>query len=179
MNRSEFLKKTGAGIGATAIMPFVTRAANRTTANETLSPKIMKQGEGEKAVPLGDNMTFKLTGEDTGGAYVLIEQNNEPGLGIPPHVHANEDEIFRVISGQLEVQVGDLKTVLGPGDMVFCPRNIPHTWTVVGDENAIVDLSFFPAGLEEMFRKLDTLTKEQAPMEEMMPLVESYGITFV
>ncbi len=53
---------------------------------------------------LGDNQYVKLTGEDTGGAYALIEQVNTIGTGIPRHAHHNEQETFyiNIIEGEYE-----------------------------------------------------------------------------
>ncbi len=179
MKRSHFFKKMGIGIGAVTISPFAAGAFNGKETAEIIEEKIIRSGEGKQLNVIGDKITLKLTGKDTGGKYVLVEQNNEPGIGIPPHVHENEDEIFRVIEGQLEVQIADQKTVLGPGDMVLCPRGIPHTWKVVGDSNAKVDLSFYPAGMEGMFEELAQLPDGPPDMEVVSEICGRYGIKFV
>lgn len=178
MKRTEFIKKAGAGLGALSISPFFKISSTIQTGNSTNSA-VVRNGEGRKLNVIGDKMTMKLTGEETNGQYVLIEQNNEPGVGIPLHVHENEDEVFRVIEGQLEVQVADVKAVLGPGDMVFCPRGIPHTWKVVGNKNAKVDLSFFPSGLENMFEELAQLPPGPPDMAVVSEITGRYGVRFV
>jgi len=38
--------------------------------------------------------TFLVTGEQTGGAYFVMEALVPPGGGPPPHIHRNEDETF-------------------------------------------------------------------------------------
>jgi quercetin dioxygenase-like cupin family protein len=48
-----------------------------------------------------------LSGPDTGGAYCLIEASLAPEIGVPRHTHTREDETYYVISGELEVIVGD------------------------------------------------------------------------
>lgn len=178
MLRSEFLFKAGFGL-STLSLASISDTLFKKGFLKTGSSKVIKNGEGRQLNVIGDKMTFKLTGEDTSGQYVLIEQNNEPGVGIPPHIHDNEDEIFRVIEGQLEVQVADTKAVLGPGDMAFCPRGIPHTWKVTGDEDAKVDLSFFPAGLENMFEELAQLPAGPPDMEVVSEITARYGVKFV
>lgn len=179
MKRSEFIAKTGSGIATAALASFSTAFTIKKNTNLNVKEKIVRNGFGKKLNVLGDKMTVKLTGKDTAGQYVLIEQNNEPGVGIPPHIHENEDEIFRVIEGQLEVQVADTKTVLNPGDMGFCPRGIPHTWKVVGDKPAKVDLSFFPAGLEDMFEELASLPAGPPNMEKVAGICGKYGVNFL
>jgi len=44
-----------------------------------------------------------LSGEDTGGAYCLLEVSLAAGIGVPRHTHTREDETFYVTSGELEV----------------------------------------------------------------------------
>ena len=70
--------------------------------NELQKPKIVKESEGHKLNVLGDHQNIRLTGADTNGQFTLIEQFNEPGVGIPPHIHENEDEVFQVLAGQVE-----------------------------------------------------------------------------
>lgn len=179
MERAEFILKAGAGIATAAMAPYSGGFFVKRLPQINMREKVVRDGKGEKLNVLGDKMTVKLTGDDTHGQFVLIEENNEPGIGIPPHVHEHEDEIFRVIEGQLEVQVAGMKTVLGPGDTAFCPRGIPHSWRVVGDEPAKVDLNVFPAGLEEMFKELDQLPEGPPDMKEVTRICGEYGVQFV
>src|SRR5215510_3305022 len=53
-----------------------------------------------------------LSGPDTGGAYCLLEVSLAPGVGVPRHTHTREDETYYVISGELEVIVGEEVFVL-------------------------------------------------------------------
>src|SRR5215475_5871909 len=48
-----------------------------------------------------------LSGADTGGAYCLLEASLAPGIGVPRHTHTREDETYYVLSGELDVIVGD------------------------------------------------------------------------
>lgn len=178
MKRSDFLKVAGIGAGSMAMAPFA-NLGNKVSNTDNMSPKVIRNREGKKVNVLGDKMTFKLTGEDTGGQFTLIEENNEPGVGIPPHVHEDEDEIFRVIEGELEVTVGGDTTVLKAGDTAFAPRGVPHTWRVVGESPVKVDLSIFPAGLEHMFEELGALPPGPPDMEKVTEICGRYNIRFV
>jgi mannose-6-phosphate isomerase-like protein (cupin superfamily) len=42
------------------------------------------------------------------------------------HTHADTDEFFLVISGQLTIQLRDGDVVLGPGDLYVVPRGVEH-----------------------------------------------------
>ncbi len=42
------------------------------------------------------------------------------------HEHANEDEMFWVIKGQLEMHFRDRVVLLNPGEIIVVPRGIEH-----------------------------------------------------
>ncbi len=42
------------------------------------------------------------------------------------HHHENEDELFLVLSGELQMQFRDRVEVLEPGDMIIVPRGTEH-----------------------------------------------------
>jgi len=102
-----------------------------------------------------------------------------PGVGIPPHIHENEDEIFKVNSGSAEVTIGNETVILNSGDLVFCPRGIPHSWKIIGTENAKVSLSIFPSGLEKMFEELSNLPKGKPDMGKVIEICGKYKVSFV
>jgi quercetin dioxygenase-like cupin family protein len=57
-----------------------------------------------------------------------------PGDQAPPHIHDASDEAFCVISGDLEVLVGDERRVLHQGDFIEIPAGTVHTFATFGDE---------------------------------------------
>ena len=54
-----------------------------------------------------------------------------PGTHFPEHTHG-VDKIDAVVSGQFELVVNGTRHVLGPGEWIDVPRDVPHTATVVG-----------------------------------------------
>lgn len=190
MERKDFLRSTACSIGGLSLIPIVNACKTETkkdnlekVSNSKISaiqkPKIIKNGDGKALNVLGDNQNIKLTGQDTNGQYTLIEQYNEPGVGIPPHVHENEDEVFQVLAGQVEMSIGDDMTMLNAGDIIFCPKGVPHSWKVVGEEKARAMLSIFPAGLEAMFQELSELPAGPPDMEKVSGICGKYNLSFV
>jgi hypothetical protein len=55
---------------------------------------ILRTGEGQAVWVVGDHYTIKASGEDTGGAFALIEVLVPPQSGPPPHLHRREDRPF-------------------------------------------------------------------------------------
>ncbi|MCR9288749.1 MAG: cupin domain-containing protein [Bacteroidetes bacterium] len=185
MNRKDFLKSATLSAGALAVSSVSLAKSNnqnslvKSDKSNQLEPRIIRIKEGKKQIVLGDHQTIKLSGKDTNGQFTLIEEYNNPGVEIPMHVHANEDEVFHVLSGELQIKVGNETKLLKAGDMGFCPRGIPHSWKVVGDKKAKVMLSIFPAGLEVMFRELAVLPAGPPDFEKIAKICSNYNIQFV
>ena len=49
------------------------------------------------------------------------------------HQHANEDELFLVLQGELTIELRDGAVRLGPGELVVIPRGVEHR-PVAADE---------------------------------------------
>lgn len=179
MDRKSFIKTTSLGVGL-AIVPTVS-CANQAISNEATqtNPKIVENNEGKVYNVIGDIQTHKLVGSDTGNQIVEWVDDVEPGVGIPPHIHTNEDEIFRVIKGEVEILVGSQTTVLEEGDIAFAPKNVAHSWKVVGTEKAKMITSAFPAGIEHMFSELNDLPSGPPNLEVVAEICGRYGIRFV
>ena len=102
-------------------------------AEGTADPFLRRHDEGDRFNMFGALTIIKATGEETGGAYGLVEQRSMAGMASPLHVHHDEDELWVVVEGQLTVHVdGDTMTV-GHGDIAFGPRGKPHAFRVDED----------------------------------------------
>ncbi|MEO9891887.1 cupin domain-containing protein [Aurantibacter sp.] len=181
MDRKQFIKTSGLGIGIT-LFPTLAKCQSSNENTEIVStndPKIITNAEGNVLNVIGDIQTHKLVGSDTDNQILEWVSNVEPGVGIPPHIHTKEDEIFRVIKGQVEIMVDGIATVLKAGDMAFAPKNIPHAWTVVGTENAQMMCSAFPSGIEVMFGELAELPAGPPDFEKVAEICANHGISFV
>jgi quercetin dioxygenase-like cupin family protein len=128
-----------------------------------------------------------LSGEDTGGKYCLIEASLAPGMGVPRHTHTREDETYYVLSGELEVIVGDKVFTLREGDTLIAPRDIPHQLRNSGNTENHYLLMFSPSGFEGFLKG----TAVPAPANAVAPtkppavavrnvheLATDYGILF-
>ncbi len=91
-------------------------------------PVVVAAGQGRLLPgPTGAPMAVKLDGGMTGGAYALIEYGHEAGApGPPPHVHHAHDEAFRVLEGELTLDVDDRTVTLRAGEYAMVPRGTVH-----------------------------------------------------
>ena len=97
-------------------------------------------------------MTLKAHRGSTGGAFGLIEARFPAGFGPPLHVHHREDETFYVLDGELRCRLGDQELTAGPGQLVFGPRKLAHTFKT-GPAGARALVLLTPAGIEQMFQE--------------------------
>ncbi|MBD2715250.1 cupin domain-containing protein [Microvirga sp. STR05] len=141
--------------------------------------KILEAEAGVQLVVIGDHQRILLTGKDTNQQFTLIEQLNQPGTGVPRHVHSREDEVFHVQEGEVEFEVDDNVQVLQAGELAYVPRGVPHSFKVVGNAPARVLLSIFPADIEDMFHELAQLPPGPPEFAQVAEICAEYGIHFL
>ena len=141
--------------------------------------------------PDGTSDRFMLDGQDSGGRFALVEHRLAPRvLAAPLHLHTREDEYSYVLEGQVGALLGEKEVVAHPGDLVFKPRGQWHTFWNAGDAPARILEIISPAGLEELFRQLESYEDPEAlaamaarygaevDFEGTMPIVERHRLTF-
>ena len=128
-----------------------------------------------------------LSGADTGGAYCLLEVSLAPGMAVPRHTHTREDEVYFVLEGELEVTVGDKIFVLGPGETLLAPRDIPHKLRNSGNTTNHYLLVFSPSGFEKFIMATAVPAPDNAvapteppavAIQNVHKLATDYGILF-
>lgn len=145
------------------------------------APIISKSVDNKWINIFADKMAIRLEGKDTNGIMGAIEQTVIPGGGIPPHVHQREDECFFITEGKVDFIVDGKTTTASKGDIAFLPKNIPHGYSNPYKEPAMFVVTFYPAGFETFFKKVDELnTKGQGTPENIINLcAKEYDIHFV
>lgn len=97
---------------------------------------------------LGSLMTLKAGTADTSGSFTLLEQYMPAGFAPPNHVHLDEEEVFGIVEGRLDVMCDGRHWEVGPGDTVVLPRGVEHGFRVLGDEPARIWHLTAPAKFE-------------------------------
>ena len=101
---------------------------------------------------LGDHRgNVNISARSSGGAFLLLDLEADPEGGVPPHIHTREDETFYILKGQFEVQVGNRLVEAGPGDTLFGPRNIAHSWRCISAEGGRLLVLVSPGANFETF----------------------------
>lgn len=117
-------------------------------------------------------------GARTGGAVMVGDARMAPMTSGPSlHVHSREDEAVYVIAGRMTFQVGERIFEAGPGSFVWLPRQVPHTFANLSDEEVWAFGITLPPGLEAMFvEQSEYFASLEGPPDESM--VRAIGARF-
>jgi quercetin dioxygenase-like cupin family protein len=94
-----------------------------------------------------------LRSEQSGGHISVIETAPAPGVAPPLH-HHDFDEAFYVMDGELTFRLREEILRAGPGDLVFAPRGVPHTYANLSGAAARQLIICAPAGFERYFARM-------------------------
>ncbi len=120
---------------------------------------------------MGVDWTFKVSSE----GLCVAEQVLPHGMAPPVHTHTREDEAWMVLDGELTFHLaGDLVRAV-PGDVVFGPRDVPHTFVVESEQARLLTI-IAPGVLEQFFH--ETGGPPPGP-ETLVAKMHEYGVAFV
>lgn len=142
-------------------------------------PLVLGPGEGP-AVDIGTRTrcTFKVTGSDSRGQFGLFEWEMAPGAtGARTHIHRRLTELFYVVSGEVELVLGDRRIVAPAGACMHVPENTAHGFANSATHASRMLILFCPADArEEYFRGLAALLRDgrQPALEELVELMERH-----
>lgn len=143
-----------------------------------MKPKLVRPVDAERLVILGIPHLIHIRGTDTYGDLVFLETTIPAGVGIPPHVHTREDELFHVTRGEVEFLLDGRTVMAGPGTTVLGPRNIPHAYRAAGGEPASMTVTIRPSGIEAMFTALASLPAGPPDLARVAEICGAYGVRF-
>ena len=142
--------------------------------------------EGLSISMVGDTYRVIVSGEQTNGAYALIDMLIPPEGGPPPHSHVTFQESFYILDGQIEVITKEKKYIATKGSYVNIPFKGPiHKFTNKTDKIAHILCLLTPAGMEKMFEEIGKpvavntflpppqMTPEE--LKQIQSIAEKYG----
>ncbi|MCJ7553911.1 MAG: cupin domain-containing protein [Ignavibacteriaceae bacterium] len=101
-----------------------------------------------------DTFSPKIVGE-LNGQYVLVVRLE--GDKVPWHIHENEDEMFFVVDGILDIYEKDKNITLQSGEFYIVQRGVEHRVVPRGHVKLIL---FEPAGIAHSGKVKAEITKE-------------------
>jgi quercetin dioxygenase-like cupin family protein len=137
---------------------------------------------------VGDRYTLVVTGEETSGAFAMMDFHVPVNHGPPPHVHSREEETFYVLEGEFEFTVAGQKQRLVKGQSLVAPRHVPHTFRNAGPDMGRMIVIITPAGLEKFFIEIGVpLPSDASPpieataadIKRLQEAAPRYGLTLL
>jgi mannose-6-phosphate isomerase-like protein (cupin superfamily) len=119
------------------------------TGSTCVRPRLLRPDEGTALWFLGNLVTVKATGAETGGRATVVEFVNPPGFAPPLHRHLREDEMFLVLAGTARFHCDEEQFTATAGDFVLLPAGLPHSFVVTGEAPLRTLQITTPAGFEE------------------------------
>jgi len=90
--------------------------------------KALSPTGGLKFTPPGEEVFFKIGGDEVENLFDYFEIKTSYLEGPPLHIHIKQVETFHLIEGELTVQVGDQMIEAKPGDFILIPKGVVHTY---------------------------------------------------
>jgi mannose-6-phosphate isomerase-like protein (cupin superfamily) len=147
---------------------------------------VQAPGDG-RSIDLGNfAMSLKASGDETGGAFALLEAAEPPEFGPPMHIHHDAGEAFYVLAGEYRVFVDDEEFACPAGSFIFIPAGIRHGFRVGAAPSRKLNL-YTPSAMVGYFdqlsaairagdaddRQLDEIARRHG-MEVTGPVPEGY-----
>jgi glyoxylate utilization-related uncharacterized protein len=132
-------------------------------------------------------MWVKATGDETDGAFSLLEAEEPAGFGPPLHVHRDAAEAFYVLEGEYLIFLDGHEWSCPAGSFIYIPAGVPHGFRVGTAPSRKLNL-YTPAAMVGYFDavreaseagQVDTQTLSEIAlrfsMEVLGPVPEGYA----
>jgi quercetin dioxygenase-like cupin family protein len=134
---------------------------------------ILKSGPGR-------DLTFKVTGEDTGGAFDYFTVGVAPHGGPPLHVHHGQEETIHVLKGRFKIRIGDEIFYCNEGGFAYLPSKVPHAFLNLTDEPGEIIVVYTPGGGHKFYEEFGPIARSGPPDPKVLaPLFEKYNMSLL
>jgi mannose-6-phosphate isomerase-like protein (cupin superfamily) len=138
--------------------------------------------EGDLVYVGRDPVRIKISPGGQSGRFAMITQDVSPGTSIPVHLHAHEDEIIFIQSGEGEGILGDDPVRLTAGSTLYVPQGTWHGGRNTGSGTLKWVAIYSPSGFDGYFREIGRDSPDAAPRrrtaEEREALDRRFGIRY-
>ena len=147
----------------------------------TSQAKVLARGEGMRLQSgPGRDLIFKVTGEDTGGAFDYFIVEVAPHGGPPLHVHHKQEETIQVVKGRYKVRIGDDNFLLEVGGFAYLPSKFPHAFLNLTDEPGEIVVVYTPGGGHKFYEELGPISRDAHPDRQVIAAVfEKHDMTLL
>lgn len=119
---------------------------------------VQPPGAGRRITIADLDITLKVTGAETDGAWALLEYHVPPHFaGFPRHWHKRYSESFYILAGTVTLQMEERIYHALPGSFVLAPPGMVHHFANQEDVPAMFLSCVAPSGLERFWEEAATL----------------------
>lgn len=183
LSRKAFLNTMGM-MGSLFVVPEVW--AGNVKKQAFIPPLLASRNKENSYWYIGHLMSLLVSAEQTGGTYSLLRATERRGLEPPPHTHTREHETFLILDGEVQYTVGQQTFEAKPGDVMFLPKDIQHSFKIQTETLETLML-LTPGGFEKYFIEMSEPAGEvQLPpvpqtapdIPRLVAIASKYGIIF-
>ena len=128
----------------------------------------------------GRDLIFKVTGEDTGGAFDYFVVQVAPHGGPPLHVHHKQEETIHVLKGEYKIRIGDEIFHCKEGGFAYLPSKVPHAFLNLTDQPGEIIVVYTPGGGHRFYEELGPISRNGSPDREVIAAVfAKYDMTLL
>ncbi len=128
----------------------------------------------------GRDLVFKVTGEDTRGAFDYFTVEVAPKGGPPLHVHHKQEETIHVLQGRFKVRIGDEVFQLDEGGFAYLPSTVLHTFLNLTDAPGELIVVYTPGGGHKFYEELGPATRNGTPDRAVVAAIfEKHDMTLL
>lgn len=139
-------------------------------------PQSAAADAGESHFVLGETLRPMLTNA-MGSSIEIFDTKGVPGGGPPPHTHQWE-EIYVVLSGEMDVVVDGKTTRLRPGGYAHVPANTPHGYTTIDETHFLTIVT--KGNAAKFFKQVANEVEMNPPdIQGVLRVGAEHGITFL
>lgn len=144
-------------------------------------PKVLGPGEGMRLQSgPGRDLIFKVTGEDTAGAFDYFIVEVAPHGGPPLHVHHRQEETIHALKGRYKIRIGDEVFLCEEGGFAYLPSRIPHAFLNLTDEPGEIVVIYTPGGGHKFYEELGPISRAANPDRSAIAAVfEKHGMSLL
>lgn len=142
--------------------------------------KALAVGEGLKLQSgPGRDLIFKVTGDDTDGAFDFFIVDVAPLSGPPLHVHHVQEEAIFVLKGRYKVQVGEQTFRCDEGGFAYMPKEVPHAFFNLTGEAGQIIVVYTPGGGQKFYEEFGPVARSGADRAAIAGVFAKYDMTLL
>lgn len=136
--------------------------------------------DGGKKIRIFGGVEFlvKVSAENSGGAFTLLDSLNPPETFLPPHVRS-DDMTISVQEGEFQFQIDQQILRAGPGATVFVPAGTTFSFKAVSAIPVRALVLLTPGGFEYCLEELSAIGNDLPDISRVVEVCARHGISFL